>query len=237
MKCFRLLAVIGLCACLPAARAATLEEFNVQGWIVGAYSDNRTGLFTHCATSVPFRSGTTLLFHLSRSYRWSMGLHNPAWRSRPGAAINLMYYIDNEPPIRVTAVVNNLGVVNVPLADSRALFEKFKKGRRLFVVDAREKFGFDLANSSKALEAVYSCVQRHSAGSNPPPGYDRGPPPGYDRGPPPGYDRGPPPNYDRGPPPGYDRPPPGPAPGPPSGPPPVRPPDQPKGKGGAETSL
>jgi len=233
MKGIRLLAVIGLCASVSAARAATLEEFNVQGWIVGAYSDNRTGLFTHCATSVPYRSGTTLLFHLSRSYQWSMGLHNPAWRNTPGAFINLVYYIDNGPQIRAQARVNNLGVVSVPLADSRALFEKFKKGRRLFVVDAREKFGFDLANSSKALDAVYDCVQRHSAGSSPPPGYDRGPPPGYDRGPPP--------NYDRGPPPGYDRPPPGPGQGPPPGPPPGRPPDQPpsqpKGKGGAETSL
>ncbi len=47
MKGIRLLAVIGLCASVSAARAATLEEFNVQGWIVGAYSDNRTGLFTH----------------------------------------------------------------------------------------------------------------------------------------------------------------------------------------------
>ncbi len=232
MRCFRLLAVLGLCASVSAARAATLEELNINGWVVGAYSDNRTGLFTHCATSVPYRSGTTLLFHLSRSYQWSMGLHNRAWRNTPGAAINLMYFIDNGPPIRVTAVVNNLGVVSIPLADSRALFEKFKKGRRLFVVDSRERFGFDLANSSKALDAVYGCVQRHSVGSNPPPGYDRGPPPG--NAPPPRYDRSPPPGYDRGPPPGYDRPPPGPDQGPLPGPPRQPPP---KGKGGAETSL
>jgi hypothetical protein len=205
MKRFRLVAVIGLCACLSTARAATIEEFNIRGWIVGAYSDNRTGYFSHCATSVPFRSGTTLLFHLSRTYQWSMGLYNPVWRSTPGNAINLMYYIDNDPPIRVRAVVNNLGVVSIPLADSRALFEKFKRGRRLYVVDSRERFGFDLANSSKALEAVYNCVQRHSVGGSArPPGYDRGPPPGYDRTPPgpqpapPGQPRMPPPDPRRG---------------------------------------
>jgi hypothetical protein len=187
MKFIRLLAVmgpvVGLCASDSAARAATLEEFNVSGWIVGAYADNRTGQFTHCATSIPYRSGTTLLFHLSRGYQWSMGLHNPQWRSSPGATINLMYYIDNGPPTRVRAVVNHLGVVSIPLADSRALFETFRRGRRLFIVDSRERFGFDLSNSSRALSAVYACVQRHSIGQGPPE-YDRGPPPGYDRGPP-----------------------------------------------------
>ena len=100
-----LLAVLGLCASVSVARAATLEEFNVKGWIVGAYSDNRTGLFTHCATSVPYRSGTTLLFHLGSNYQWSMGLHNPQWRNTPGSSIDLMYFIDNGPPIRVRAVV------------------------------------------------------------------------------------------------------------------------------------
>jgi hypothetical protein len=164
----RLLAVAGLCASTTAARAATIEEFNVMGWIVGAYSDNRTGQFTHCATSVPFRSGTTLLFHLGRNYKWSMGLHNPQWRNTPGNLIDLIYYIDEGPQTRVRALVNNLGVVSIPLADSRALFETFKRGRRLFIMDSRERFGFDLTNSSKVLTAVYECVQRHSYGSSGP---------------------------------------------------------------------
>jgi hypothetical protein len=175
----RLLALIGLCASATVAKAAIIEEFNVMGWIVGAYSDNRTGQFTHCATSIPYRSGTTLFFHLESNYMWSMGLHNPQWRNTPGSSIDLMiYYIDNGPQTRVRALVTTLGLVNVPLADSRGLFEAFKRGRRLFVVDSRERFGFDLTNSSRALTAVYECVQRHSSGRSPPgPGPAPPPPP------------------------------------------------------------
>jgi len=173
----RVLAVLGLCAAAAAARSATIEEFNVMGWIVGAYSDNRTGQFTHCATSVPYRSGTTLLFHLARNYRWSMGLHNPRWRNAPGSVIDVVYYIDSGPQTRVRAHVNTLGVVSIPLADSQALFESFKRGRRLFVVDSRERYAFDLANSSKALTAVYECVQRHSYPASGP-GPSLGPAPG-----------------------------------------------------------
>jgi hypothetical protein len=179
MQCLaRVLAFVGLCASVTVARAATIEEFNVMGWIVGAYSDNRTGQFTHCATSIPYRSGTTLFFHLGRNYMWSMGLHNPQWRSTPGALIDLIYYIDTGPQTRARAQVNNLGLVTIPLADSRALFDAFKRGRRLFVADSKERFGFDLANSSKALNAVYECVQRHSSGQSPPgPGPAPPPPP------------------------------------------------------------
>src|SRR5262249_30343540 len=122
MKCFaRLLTVLGLCASAAIARAAPLEEFDVNGRIVGAYSDNRTGQFTHCATSVPFRSGTTLFFHLGRNYLWSMGLHNPQWRNTPGNTIDLIYYIDTGPQTRVRAQVTTLGLVSVPLPDSKAL--------------------------------------------------------------------------------------------------------------------
>lgn len=179
MKCLaRLLAVIGLCTSGTVARAATMEELNVMGWIVGAYSDNRTGQFSHCATSIPYRSGTTLFFHLGRNYTWSMGLHNPRWQSAPGALIDLIYYIDTGPQTRVRAHVTTLGLVNIPLADSQALFDAFKRGRRLFVVDSRERFAFDLTNSSKALTAVYECVQRHLSGRSPPPGPHPGPTPG-----------------------------------------------------------
>jgi hypothetical protein len=184
MKCFaRLLAVLGLCASAAAARAAPIEEFNVNGWIVGAYSDNRTGEFTHCATSVPFRSGTTLFFHLGRNFKWSMGLHNPQWRNAPGNAVDLIYYIDEGPQTRVRAQVTTLGLVSIPLADSKALFEAFRRGRRLYVVDSRERYVFDLANSGKALQAVYECVQRHGGGG---PGPSYGPAPGPSNGPAPG---------------------------------------------------
>ena len=131
----RLLALMGLCASAAVAKAAIIEEFNVMGWIVGAYSDNRTGQFTHCATSIPYRSGTTLFFHLGSNYMWSMGLHNPQWRNTPGSSVDLIYYIDNGPQTRVRALVTTLGLVNIPLADSRGLFEAFKRGRRLFVVE------------------------------------------------------------------------------------------------------
>src|SRR5262245_54344210 len=95
--CARLFAFLACLVAGTTAQAAVIQETNVHGWIVGAYSDNRTGRFSHCATSVPFRSGISLFFHLSSNYRWTMGLANAQWRLTPGQAFNLTYYIDGGP--------------------------------------------------------------------------------------------------------------------------------------------
>jgi hypothetical protein len=155
-------------AVATAARAGVLEETNVQGWMIGAYTDDRTGSFSHCATSVPYRSGISLFFHLGKSFTWSMGLHNPQWHHAPGQTFNLIYYIDNGPSIPVRAVVTQSGLVSIPLADSQALFQSFQRGRRLYVRDASETFVFNLTSSSQALAATLNCVQRYAYGAAPP---------------------------------------------------------------------
>jgi hypothetical protein len=177
--CARLFAFLAFLAFLAAgttAQGAPLEERNVNGWIVGAYSDNRTGRFSHCATSVPYRSGISLFFHLSSNYRWTMGLANAQWRLTPGQMLNLAYYIDQGPHTRVQARVTDARMVSVPLANSQALFEEFRRGRKLFVQDSRETFAFNLTNSSKALAAILDCVQRFAGAATPPPGAALPPP-------------------------------------------------------------
>jgi hypothetical protein len=43
-------------------RAGTIETWNMAGWSAGAYTDDRTGAFSHCAMSASYRSGITMFF-------------------------------------------------------------------------------------------------------------------------------------------------------------------------------
>jgi hypothetical protein len=164
MQCHvRALALLILAtAAASTARAAVLEESSVGGWIVGAYSGSKTGQFSHCATSVPYRSGISLLFHLDKDYRWTMGLANPQWRHAAGQTFSLAYFIDGGPSIPARAVVLHTGMITIPLADSQALFEAFRRGQRLHIQDAQETFTFNLTNSAQALAATLACVQRYA---------------------------------------------------------------------------
>src|SRR5687767_15250989 len=91
-----------------------------------------------------------------------MGLANPQWRHSAGQSFNLIYYIDAGPQTSVRALVTQTGMLSIPLSDSRALFETFQRGSRLYVRDSRETFTFNLNNAGKALAATLSCVQRHA---------------------------------------------------------------------------
>ena len=164
--CARALAVALLLASTAPTRAGVIEEFNVEGWIVGAYSDNRTGLFSHCATSVPYRSGLSLLFHLNRNYLWTMGFSNPRWQLNVGSEYSVSYNIDRGPRFYARGRVINNNFVQADLADSRALFENFRRGSRLHVQAGGDAFVFNLTNSSRALAATLECTQRHIARSS-----------------------------------------------------------------------
>lgn len=161
--------LIALALAVTPARAATLETFNIGGWVGGAYSNDRTGEFSHCAVSIPYRSGIVLLFSVGRNLTWSMGLSNAQWRLTPGAEYDLTYYIDGGASVLARGRALNPVLIEVPLSNSTALFDDFRRGRVLTVLSAGATFTFSLKNSGKALAATLECTQRYVGRIAPPP--------------------------------------------------------------------
>jgi len=154
--------VIGLNGA-PAAHARQLEKSHIEGWLVGAYSNDRTGQFRHCAASVQYKSGTLLLFAIGKDFTWSMGFANTRWKLTPGAKYTLTYYVDSGPHHTARGRALNKNLVQVPLLNSRTLFDSFRRGYRLYVRAAGQRFGFNLTNSSKVLAATLDCTRRYVA--------------------------------------------------------------------------
>jgi hypothetical protein len=124
-----LIAVWGALIALSATcSAATLYNKNINGWFLGAYTDDTTGQFNHCAVSVGYQSGEYLVFAVDRNFNWSMGLANPSWQLTPGAAYRIAYQVDQQPPLSGDAVVNTPNLVEIKLIDSVPLFKAFQKG-------------------------------------------------------------------------------------------------------------
>jgi hypothetical protein len=179
----RAVVLTALALAAAPASAATLETFNIGGWVGGAYSNDRTGEFSHCAVSIPYRSGIVLLFSVGRNFTWSMGLSNAQWRLTPGAEYDLTYYIDGGASMLARGRALNPLLIEVPLTNSTALFDDFRRGRVLTVQSAGATFTFSLKNSGKALAATLECTQRYVGRIAPPPRdpfVDR--PPSHDAG-------------------------------------------------------
>lgn len=160
---------ISLTVAASVAQAATLETTNIDNWSISAHSRDRTGQFSHCATSVPYRSGILLLFSVNSNYDWSMGLVNPQWRLTQGAEFNFTYNIDRGPDHFARGVAVNSQLVNVPLQNNTSLFETFRQGHVLAVRSGSASFSFSLRNSSTALAMTLDCTRRYVARSHSPP--------------------------------------------------------------------
>lgn len=142
------------------ARSATLGEFQLYGWTIGAYSHDQGGGFSHCGASVPYKNGISLVFVVGADFHWRMAFANSAWRLALGSTYPVQYQIDTGTVVSATAVALSPEMAAVDLLDSQSLFEAFRRGYQLKVGAAGETFVFNLTNSSKALAATINCTQR-----------------------------------------------------------------------------
>jgi hypothetical protein len=95
-------ASVALLASCPAS-AATIQTYKVANWDVGAYTNNNTGRFTHCAASGRYRNGLTLIFSVTEKLDWGISFLNPEWNIRESRVIDIEYQIDNGRVNRATA--------------------------------------------------------------------------------------------------------------------------------------
>ncbi len=144
-----------------SASAEKIAELKAGAWNGGAYSNNETGQFSHCAASARYKSGTTLLFSVTRTGKWSMGFANDAWSVTPGSTYDLAYRVDNGRIMRGVARARNGGVVQVFLPPKSKLFSHFRTGEMLHVAAANRVMKFNLTNTSKLLQKLVRCAAHY----------------------------------------------------------------------------
>ena len=140
------------------AFAKKIYSLKTGNWKGGAYTNNKTGRFSHCAASVKYKSGILLLFSVTRYRKWNMGLSNNSWGLTPRQKYPVEYRVDNGRLIYGTAIAKGRSLVQVFLPTSDNLFRQFKYGRRLTVWAAREKMNFSLTGTSKMLSLLLKCA-------------------------------------------------------------------------------
>jgi hypothetical protein len=141
------------------AAAELMYNFQVGTWSAGAYTKQNNKQFNHCAASANYNSGILMSFSVSRSFAWSMAFAHGSWRLTQGQMYDIAFTVDQMPPLRARAVAVGLNMVEVPLADSTELFQRFRQGYQLRVAAAGQVLAFNLTGTSQVLPALLRCVQ------------------------------------------------------------------------------
>lgn len=152
-------AILALVSVPRAASADQLYNFRIAGWYAGAYTKQNTKQFNHCGASASYNNGIIVTFTVSRAYQWSMGFSHSAWRLTRGQSYNIAFTVDHDQPIGGRAIAISATQVEVPLADSSQLFQRFRQGQQLRVAAAGQVLAFNLTGTSQVLPALLRCVQ------------------------------------------------------------------------------
>lgn len=152
------------------ADAAEIAKLRVNNWNGGAFSNDQTGAFSHCAASASYQSGITLLFSVTAQRSWSMGFSSPTWDFVPGTRYPVEYWVDDGPRLRGEALAKTNRLAQVFLPANDALFVAFRQGQMLRVAAERQTLSFRLTDTSELLSTLLRCAsdyQKRAAPANP----------------------------------------------------------------------
>ena len=148
-----------------SVQAAEIGSWAIKKWTISAYTDDKTGSFSHCAMIGRYESGVSVVFGVGRSYTWDMALYNPKWRILQGQTYEVQIIIDGVSLSLSNGVAVQGDIIGITLPDSTYLFSKMRAGRALTLRIGSAQFQFSLEGTADALAATLACVSRYREAS------------------------------------------------------------------------
>jgi hypothetical protein len=143
-----------------AADADVVERYSTGSWTLEANA--RNGAFQNCTATGQYGGGASVLFMLTNTFNWGVGIVNPNWNWRTGTEGDITYWVDSyqRRTGRARALAPN--ELMILLADSQQLFQEIRAGDTMYFEPAGAKgFSITLVGTSVALNELMSCVRRY----------------------------------------------------------------------------
>jgi hypothetical protein len=142
-----------------AQAAGPYGQVVVGNWSGGAYTNDATGQFSHCAVNAPYKNGTRLLTSVTRDFQWLLGIAHPDWNLREGATVPLRLVFDRGTSLSVTAMVRSPKLITISMPADSALIRAFRQGHYMEVYAGEKRITFALTSTSEMLPVLVNCVR------------------------------------------------------------------------------
>jgi hypothetical protein len=152
--------IVGLFVAVATANAAgPLRPFQFGHWSGGAYTNDQTAAFSHCAAAVPYVSGILMFAAVNRSFGWSLGFSHSQWALTPKTQIPIELHFDGGPAFNVFGVVLTPIMVEVPMPDNSKLINTFRSSLQMVAQAQGQFFLFNLNGTSRIMVELVNCVR------------------------------------------------------------------------------
>jgi S1-C subfamily serine protease len=139
--------------------AGPFGTIHVGLWRGGAYTNDSTGAFSHCAAQSEHANGVSLLIGQFADHTWSLGLGGASANVTPGATFPIdIILFDGQTQFRVVGNAANSKLISAPLPD--AVANRMRKSHQMAASDSSGTFQFKLDAIDKLMSIVTYCVDK-----------------------------------------------------------------------------
>jgi hypothetical protein len=135
-------------------------SINVGNWKGGAYTDDQTGAFTHCAAGTQYTSGIYFVVTIDNSAGWGLGFAHEKWTLTNGQAFPIALTFDGQTPFNVHGVPVGDKLVRVPMPTNSSLIAQFRKAKAMTAYTQGQLFQFNLDQTAQLLPVLANCVAK-----------------------------------------------------------------------------
>lgn len=161
LSSFAVAALLQLSLAGLAHAAGPFGSVNVGNWIGGAFSNDETGAFSHCAATTPYANGVILVVSQNAAGTWSLAFASPNYRFNKGenAAIDVIFDGQEQARLFATAYQSNMLTAIMPANVVRT----FQKASLMVATAGRAVLNFDLTSTGPVIAALANCVAKVKA--------------------------------------------------------------------------
>jgi S1-C subfamily serine protease len=136
---------------------------HVGNWSGGAYTDDKSGAFSHCSAATTYVSGVSLMVGQNANSSWLLGFASAAFSLTPGESFPIDVTFDGQAQYHLfgTATVRNVVVSILP---SSAIVDQLRKSKLMVAVGKGSTFQFDLNSTGQLLPVIANCVAKIKSG-------------------------------------------------------------------------
>ncbi len=150
---------IALCAAIGSADArGPFGTIKVGNWSGGAYTNDQTGAFTHCAAGATYQSGIYFMVSVGEDLSWQLGFAHQNWSMSPGETFAIALTFDGQPAFNVQGRPLNATLMQVGMPANSALITQFRKAKFMTAYTQGQLFQFSLAQTGQLLPSLLNCV-------------------------------------------------------------------------------
>lgn len=145
----------------PADAAGPFGSVNVGNWIGGAFSNDETGAFSHCAATTSYASGIILVVGYNAAGTWSLGFASPGSRFKTGESAAIDVTFDVQEQARLYATANQPNMLTAVLPPN--VVRTFQKSSLMVATSGRTVLNFNLTSTGPVIAALANCAARVKA--------------------------------------------------------------------------